>query len=144
IFTTVIGFKEEGFYIPEVEFLAKRMVPEPTQIDHAASLASNWARLATIPNRDKKIAIILSNYPNRDGRIGNGVGLDTPASTVKVLSSLSAAGYRVEPCPQNGEELMRWLQSGITNDRERSYGRPRCQEMDRKALQSFLGSLPPK
>ena len=63
---------------------------------------------------------------------------------MKVLFSLSAAGYRVEPCPQDGEELMRWLQSGVTNDRERSYGRPRYQEMDREAFGVFLGSLPPK
>ena len=64
--------------------------------------------------------------------------------TVKLLSSLSAAGYRVEPCPQDGEELMRWLQSGVTNDRERSYGRPRYQEMDREEFEIFLGSLSPK
>ncbi len=30
-------------------------------------------------NADKRVALILANYPNRDGRLGNGVGLDTPA-----------------------------------------------------------------
>ena len=31
---------------------------------------------------ERRVALVLANYPNRDGRIGNGVGLDTPASTV--------------------------------------------------------------
>ena len=142
IFTTVIGFKEEGFYIPEVEFLAKRMVPEPTQIDHAASLASNWARLATIPNRDKKIALVLSNYPNRDGRIGNGVGLDTPVSTVRLLEALRADGYYIDPFPASGQELMDWLQTGVTNDPEHSYGKPCYQAIDQTQLDEFIASLP--
>ena len=142
IFTTVIGFKEEGLYIPEVEFLARRMVPEPTQIDHAASLASNWARLATIPNRDKKIAVVLSNYPNRDGRIGNGVGLDTPVSTVRLLEALRADGYYIDPFPASGQELMDWLQTGVTNDPEHSYGKPCYQAIDQNQLDEFIASLP--
>ena len=31
------------------------------------------------------MAIVLANYPNKDGRIANGVGYDTPASTVAIL-----------------------------------------------------------
>jgi cobaltochelatase CobN len=144
LFGTVIGFKEEEKRLEEIEFTQKRLKPDDAQISYVSDWVRNWTLLRQVPPSKKKIAIILSNYPNRDGRIGNGVGLDTPASTVKVLSSLSAAGYRVEPCPQDGEELMRWLQSGVTNDRERSYGRPRYQEMDREAFGVFLGSLPPK
>ena len=34
------------------------------------------------PAKERRVAIILSNYPNRDGRIANGVGLDTPESAV--------------------------------------------------------------
>jgi cobaltochelatase CobN len=142
IFTTVIGFREEDFYIPEVEFLAKRTAPDPIQIDHAASLASNWARLATIPNRDKKIAVVLSNYPNRDGRIGNGVGLDTPVSTVRLLQALRADGYYIDPFPASGQELMDWLQTGVTNDPEHSYGKPCYQAMAQTALDEFIASLP--
>ncbi len=64
--------------------------------------------------------MILANYPNRDGRLGNGVGLDTPAGTVELLSTLSAAGYRVEETPADGHALISRLASGVTNDlRER-------------------------
>ena len=144
LFGTVIGFKEEETRLAEIEFTLKRLKPDFSQISHVADWVRNWASLRHVPPSNKRLAIILSNYPNRDGRIGNGVGLDTPASTVKMLSRLRAAGYLVEPCPQDGEELMRWLQSGVTNDRERSYGRPCYQEMDREKFEVFLESLPTK
>ena len=144
LFGTVIGFKEEETRLEEIEFTQKRLKPDDSQISYVSDWVRNWTLLRQVPPSKKRLAIILSNYPNRDGRIGNGVGLDTPASTVKMLSSLSAAGYRVEPCPQDGEELMRWLQSGVTNDRERSYGRPRYQEMDREEFEIFLGFIAPE
>jgi cobaltochelatase CobN len=142
VFATVIGFKEQDFLIPEVEYRAKRLVPDREQIEYVTTLACNWARLRTVPNRDKRIAIILSNYPNRDGRIGNGVGLDTPASTVRLLETLSAVGYLVDPCPTSGQELMEWLQTGVTNDLEHSYGKPCYQSVSAAELNQFLESLP--
>ena len=144
LFGTVIGFKEEETRLAEIEFTLKRLKPDSSQISHVAEWVRNWASLRHVPPSNKRLAIVLSNYPNRDGRIGNGVGLDTPASTVKMLFRLSEAGYLVEPCPKDGEELMRWLQSGITNDRERSYGKPCYQEMNREKFEAFVGSLPPK
>ena len=142
IFTTVIGFKEEDCFIPEVEYRARRLVPDLPQIEYVATLANKWVRLRTVPNGDKKVGIILSNYPNRDGRIGNGVGLDTPASTVRLLEKLSAAGYLVDPCPASGQVLMEWLQSGVTNDPEHSYGKPVYQNINPADLEQFVDSLP--
>ena len=142
VFATVIGFKEQDFFIPEVEYRAKRLVPDLAQIAYVATLASNWVRLRNVPNHDKRIAIILSNYPNRDGRIGNGVGLDTPVSTVRLLEELCAAGYLVDPCPKSGQELMEWLQSGVTNDPEHSYGKPCYQSVSSTDLEKLLASLP--
>ncbi|MBV8375616.1 MAG: cobaltochelatase subunit CobN, partial [Verrucomicrobia bacterium] len=142
VFSTVAGFKEEDQLIADVQFRAKRLKPDLCQIGFIAESALRWARLRELPNAEKKIAVILSNYPNRDGRIGNGVGLDTPASTVNFLRQLRAEGYAVEPLPQDGEELMHWLQSGFTNDREQSYGKPCRQEIKRTRFESFLHTLP--
>jgi len=141
---SVAGFKENDEHIPDVEFQVRRLKPDGSQIAFVAEWALRWARLRQVPNAEKKIAVILSNYPNRDGRIGNGVGLDTPASTVNFLRALRVEGYLVEPLPDDGEELMRWLQSGITNDPEHSYGKPCGQAMDRGRLEDFLGTLPAK
>ena len=142
IFGSVLGFKEEDVLVPEAQFTVKRLQPDLTQIAAGAELAHHWARLSELDNAEKKVAIILSNYPNRDGRIGNGVGLDTPASTVNLLRALSTAGYVVGPLPADGEELMNWLQKGITNDPEHSYGKTAAQSVDRQELESCIAELP--
>ncbi len=141
---TVAGFKENGGLIPEAQFNVKRLAPDLSQIAYVAEWALRWSGLRELANAEKKIAVILSNYPNRDGRIGNGVGLDTPASTVNLLRALRAEGYFVEPVPEDGEELMQWLQAGTTNDPEHSYGKPCRQAMDRARLESLLERLPAK
>ncbi len=64
-------------------------VPVPDRADFVADLAAAWVRLAQTPSAERRVALILANYPNRDGRIGNGVGLDTPASRRGVLRALN-------------------------------------------------------
>ena len=142
LFGTVIGFKEEERRIEEIEFAVKRLQSDPSQIAYASEWIKNWISLRRLSNHDKRVAVILSNYPNRNGRIGNGVGLDTPASAVRLLEVLRAAGYRVEPCPGDGEELIRWLQSGITNDPEQSYGKQCLQSVELSLFERFFDSLP--
>ncbi|MCH8097088.1 MAG: cobaltochelatase subunit CobN [Proteobacteria bacterium] len=90
-------------------------VPVPDRIDFTASLAAAWVRLRRTPAGKRNIAIVLANYPNRDGRIGNGVGLDTPASAVKVLDAMADAGYTVKHAPADGAELIARLLAGPTN-----------------------------
>src|SRR5207253_9871717 len=80
-------------------------------------LARNWARLRATPPVERRVAIILANYPNRDGRIGNGVGLDTPQSAIAILGALSASGYRTGDMPQDAAALMARLLAGPTNAR---------------------------
>ena len=58
----------------------------------------------------------MANYPLRDGRLANGVGLDTPASCVAVLQALRGAGYGVEHIPADGDALVRLLAAGPTNE----------------------------
>jgi cobaltochelatase CobN len=60
-----------------------------------ASLAWNLASLRSLANEDKKVAIILSAYPTKKSRLGNAVGLDSPASAMLLLHRLRAAGYRL-------------------------------------------------
>src|SRR5579864_5138475 len=65
--------------------------PVADRVLFVADLARNWARLRATPPAERRVAIILANYPNRDGRIGNGVGLDTPQSAITVLRALAEA-----------------------------------------------------
>ncbi len=81
-----------------------------------AQLAANWARLSRTPNAAKRIALVLANYPTKDGRIGNGVGLDTPESTVNLLNAMAAAGFPLSDVPAHGTALVQALLDGVTND----------------------------
>ncbi|HEX9905025.1 MAG TPA: cobaltochelatase subunit CobN, partial [Propylenella sp.] len=91
--------------------------PKADRVDFVADLAARWARLRATPNAKKRVAIVLSNYPNRDGRIANGVGLDAPASTANVLNAMREAGYALNGAPATGAALMAILLAGPTNAR---------------------------
>src|SRR5260370_34780279 len=70
---------------PETEADLVGYRPVADRVAFVADLARNWARLRATSPGERRVAIILANYPNRDGRIGNGVGLDTPQSAALIL-----------------------------------------------------------
>ncbi|MFP1624171.1 cobaltochelatase subunit CobN [Streptomyces sp. 5K101] len=72
-------------------------VADPERAARVAGTAVRHARLRHIPNADKRIALVLSAYPTKHSRIGNAVGLDTPASAVALLRRLRAEGYDFGP-----------------------------------------------
>jgi cobaltochelatase CobN len=57
----------------------------------------------------------MANYPNRDGRLANGVGLDTPESVFGALLALHGAGYDVQGLPDSGAALIAHMRAGPTN-----------------------------
>jgi cobaltochelatase CobN len=116
--------------------------PVADRIAFVADLAANWARLRRKSPAERHVALILANYPNRDGRLGNGVGLDTPATTVAILSSLAATGYRTESLPADGAALMALLQSGATNDLAQRHRREVRETLSLPDYLAFFQSLP--
>ena len=75
-------------------------VPDPERTSRVAGLAVKHARLRHIPATQKRIVIMLSAYPTKHARIGNAVGLDTPASVIALLKAMADAGYDI-----GGDEL---------------------------------------
>ncbi|MEU4157502.1 cobaltochelatase subunit CobN [Actinoplanes sp. NPDC026670] len=70
-------------------------VADPERALRVAGIAVAHARLRHVPPAERRIALMLSAYPTKHSRIGNAVGLDTPASTVALLAALSEKGYRI-------------------------------------------------
>jgi cobaltochelatase CobN len=68
-------------------------VPDPERAARVAGIAVALARLRQVPAAGKRLGIVLSAYPTKHARIGNAVGLDTPASAVVLLRALAGAGY---------------------------------------------------
>ncbi|MFM7441671.1 MAG: cobaltochelatase subunit CobN, partial [Snowella sp.] len=117
IITRAISFKSVKTWNSALETDVVIYQPRLDRINWIADLAANWIHLKNTPIPKRKIALILANYPNRDSRIANGVGLDTPASCLAILKALKAAGYLVENIPETGDELIRELTASVTNDR---------------------------
>ncbi len=115
-----ISFKEEAPTDGSNGLVGRlqRYVPREDRVEMVARLAIKQAGLALKPNSEKKIAVILSNYPTKDARIGNAVGLDTPASAVLVLNALKDAGYKVQDIPETGDELVHRIIERCSNDRD--------------------------
>ena len=102
--------------------------PQPQRMDFVAELARRWVDLARLSNGQKRIALILANYPTRDGRIGNGVGLDTPAAALNILRALHTEGYPLPAeLPDSGTALIQQLLGGVSNDLDTLDQRP-CQQ----------------
>jgi len=116
IITRAVSFKGLAYRCPHTEVDVVRYQPDAGRIAFVAELARRWCRLRELPDADKRVALVLANYPSSEGRIGNGVGLDTPASVVGILAMLRQQGYHCEGLPADGDALMRGLTQGITND----------------------------
>ncbi|MBM1221945.1 cobaltochelatase subunit CobN [Ponticoccus sp. SC2-23] len=115
IITRAISFKGEAFFDEATQCPIATYQAQPDRIGFVAALAANWAALRHRPAQDRRVTLVLANYPNRDGRLANGVGLDTPAATLHVLNLLRAAGYETGPLPADPQALMDRLMSGPTN-----------------------------
>ena len=89
-------------------------------IDWIVNLIKSWIKLQTKKREDVRLTLILSNYPIKDGRIANGVGLDTPASTINILTWLKREGYNLvlNKIPINSKELMKRILNSRTNSSE--------------------------
>jgi cobaltochelatase CobN len=112
------------------------------RVDFVADLALNWLKLRRTERRDRRIALILANYPTRDGRLANGVGLDTPESCVEILKALQKTGYNVSDIPETGDDLIQRLTQGVTNDPEGKELRHVNQRLSLKTYESYFSTLP--
>ncbi|MEH2110390.1 cobaltochelatase subunit CobN [Nostoc sp.] len=143
IITRAVSFKALQTRNPHLETDVVIYEPVSDRIEFVAQLAANWARLRSKPPQERRIALILANYPNRNGRLANGVGLDTPASCIEILQALHQAGYEVENPPAQGDELIQRLTSGVTNDPEGRELLPVHQSVSWEEYQEYFASLPP-
>ncbi|GIW17827.1 MAG: cobaltochelatase subunit CobN [Tepidiforma sp.] len=93
-----------------------RVAWEPDRLERLAGLAARWARLGLLPNREKRVAILLNNPNGREARLAAAFGLDAPASVIRLLEALRAAGFAVEGIPETGEALVEMILRVCPND----------------------------
>ncbi len=98
--TVPVSFKENHRYIPDDERIAR-----------VAGIAARLVALRRKPAREKRIAIILTNSGGKAQKVGGAVGLDTPASLLRVLDALRSQGYAIPPFKGTSDDLFAKLLS---------------------------------
>jgi cobaltochelatase CobN len=98
VITVPISFKESHRYVPDAE-----------RIGRVADIARRLVSLRQTPNRDKRVAIVLSNSGGKAQKVGGAVGLDTPASLLRWLCAMRDSGYDIGALPTSPDELMSML-----------------------------------
>ncbi|MBB3020722.1 cobaltochelatase CobN [Microvirga lupini] len=96
IATGAISFKAEEPADSALAFSRRVQAPDEAGINAVADMAAAWVRIARTPRHERRLALVLSDYPARGGRAGFAVGLDTPASACTILDLLRDAGYEAE------------------------------------------------
>ncbi len=96
---------------------------DPERAARVAGIAVRHGLLRHVPAAERRIAVMLSAYPTKHSRIGNAVGLDTPASVVRLLAAMREAGYDLgEGFPgvdgQDGDALIHALIAAGGQDQE--------------------------
>ena len=120
--TAAISCKAESARSDALEFSRQVHRPLPDRVAFVADLATAWARLRRKPAAERRVAMVLSDYPGKLGRESYAVGLDTPASVVAICEDLRAEGYSTGELPAIAE-LMETLKSDPSPARGRRWPR---------------------
>ncbi|SFD48845.1 cobaltochelatase CobN subunit [Chitinophaga sp. CF118] len=125
IITTAVSFKSSLGKDALTDSDLLKYSSHPEGCDVVVEFARKWITLKYKTNQEKNIALIMPNYPNKDSRLANGVGLDTPASIIEILHALQQHAYHVgEFIPANSAELIALITHYVTNDTDTSLYRP--------------------
>jgi cobaltochelatase CobN len=106
ILAGAIAFKDPMPAHGDLAFTALASRPEPDRVAMVADRIAARVRLRATPRRDRRVAVLMPDYPGAPGRTGYAVGLDVPASVVALLEDLAAEGYAVHDAPTTSRLLL--------------------------------------
>ncbi|AMN43911.1 cobaltochelatase subunit CobN [Rhodoplanes sp. Z2-YC6860] len=101
-----IAFKNQSAPLEGLSFAATANQPEPDRVAMVADRVAALVKLRTTPREERRIAVLMPDYPGASGRTGYAVGLDVPASVLALLDDLAQAGYPVGDIPGSSKELL--------------------------------------
>jgi magnesium chelatase subunit H len=71
----------------------------PDRLERILDQVEGWVRLRRKPVADRRVAIVLYNFPSGLGKAGTAALLDVPASVTALLKRLRAEGYDIGDAP---------------------------------------------
>jgi magnesium chelatase subunit H len=117
----------------------------PERLDRLTSRIKNWIELKQTPPSQRKIAIILYNFPPGYGATGTAALLNVPKSLINLLQALQERGYDIGEIPEDGEIIIRQLQDNNkdfqNNDRRDRFSDYIPNSVNVRALEKWLGYL---
>ena len=116
LFTRAISFKSERVSDPELQYACVLHEPEADRIAFIARLAAGWVRLGAKSRDERRLALMVSDYPARGGRTGYACGLDTPESVRAIVSLLGEAGYATAGSDWQAVEIVERLTNCNSQD----------------------------
>jgi cobaltochelatase CobN len=78
-------------------FQVTRGVALPERLTRLADRILAWIRLARTPPAERRVALVIYDYPPGPGNLGNASYLDVSASLTSLLAGLAQAGYDTGP-----------------------------------------------
>ncbi|MDR7035194.1 cobaltochelatase subunit CobN [Mesorhizobium sp. BE184] len=112
ILAGAVSFKAESEIDPALGFRAFANKPEPDRVEQVTERIAAMTRLQDTPRAERRIAILIPDYPSAPGRTGYAVGLDVPTSVLAMLHDLKEQGYAVDGIPQSPRALLDLLEQG--------------------------------
>jgi cobaltochelatase CobN len=129
ILAGAVSFKAESDLDPALGFRAFANRPETDRVEQVAARIEKLVRLQATPREQRRVAILMPDYPGAAGRTGYAVGLDVPSSVLAMLHDLKDSGYAVEGIPQSPRDLLDLIESG-------------CEGLGLEEYQALLSDLP--
>lgn len=105
-----------------IEAEVKECEAIPERVSRLSERALRWIDLRKKRNEDKKIALLLYDYPPGEANIGTAGYLDSLASLEIFLSKLAANGYKIEM--PSGKILDTLISRGVVNSPRFESSRP--------------------
>ncbi|SHN15856.1 cobaltochelatase subunit CobN [Chitinophaga sp. CF418] len=144
IITTAVSFKSSLGRDALTDSDILKYTTHEEGCDFVVEFTRRWIAIRNKENGDKRIALIMPNYPNKDSRLANGVGLDTPASIVEILRALKGHNYHVgEFVPADSGELIELITHYITNDTDTALYRPYQVSLKISQFYQYYNALSP-
>lgn len=101
-----LGFKAPLAADTRFAFTAQVNQAEPDRAAMVARRIAAQIALARKPVVERRIAVLMPDYPGAPGRTGYAVGLDVPESVVALLGDMAEAGYAIDGLPGTSRDLL--------------------------------------
>jgi magnesium chelatase subunit H len=87
------------------------LVSTPDRLERAAEQVADWITLRHKPVAERRVAVVVYNFPPGLGKVGTAALLDVPASVAALLRRLKDEGYSIGRAPLESAEISRRLES---------------------------------